>query len=209
MVRINLLPPEVIEKRKAEKVFGYILMAALAAAVLLVVAYAFTAFVIGGRSKELQSKRDMAEGLQRKAEAFRVFEAKEQDLKSRSAVVETALDGRVDWARLFTEVSLVLPLDMWATNLRVDEDNKPNLELRGKALDPEDSPDAGHKVIAKALVRFAELSQLENVWLTESRKAESDVDSLTLDFTITSDVIIPSSSAKAAAGAVPAPPSGQ
>ncbi|TLM80340.1 MAG: hypothetical protein FDZ70_01160 [Actinobacteria bacterium] len=208
MVRINLLPPEIVEKRKAEKTFSYVALAGVAAVAVLLLVYGVALFIVGGRSQELQSKQDQAVGLQKQAEAFRVFETKEKDLADRQEIADEALSARIDWSRLFTEISLVLPSDMWASRIKADEERTPNVQVEGSALDPEDTPDSGHKVIAKALVRFADLDQLANVWLTKSEKMPEEWPLPTISFEITADVAKPAAADTGSAGAVPAPPTG-
>lgn len=208
MVRINLLPPEIVEKRKAEKVFGYVALGGIAVAAVLFLVWGVAWFMVDGKTKELQSKKDQAIGLQKQAEAFKIFETKEQDLETRQSIVDQALSQRVDWARLFTELSLVLPTDMWANSIAADEVSPPNLEVEGSALDPEDAPDTGHKVIAKALVRLADLEQLTNVWLKNSEKNADEWPLPTVEFELTADVTKPEAAAGTTASVVPAPPSG-
>lgn len=210
MVRINLLPPEILEKRKAERVFSYVALGGVALAALLLVVYGVTWFLVDGKAQELQSKKDQAIGLQKQGEAFRIFETKEKDLEARVGIVDTALARRVDWARLFTELSLVLPSEMWTERIQTDEVGSPGMQIEGKALDPADTPDSGHKVIAKALVRLADLDQLVNAWLKSSEK-ESEDEGLasTIKFGLSADVVKPGSAATATASAVPAPPPSQ
>jgi Tfp pilus assembly protein PilN len=104
--------------------------------------------------------------------------------------VARALAGRRDWARLFDELSLVLPSDLWAEAMFSSEAD--GISIQGWAIDaPNDTPDAGHKSIAKMLVRLADLEQLQDVWLTNSVKTlylEQDA----IQFTVTAQVKDPS-----------------
>jgi Tfp pilus assembly protein PilN len=104
--------------------------------------------------------------------------------------VARALAGRRDWARLFDELSLVLPSDLWAEAMFSSETD--GITIQGWAIDaPNDTPDAGHKSIAKMLVRLADLEQLQDVWLTNSVKTlylEQDA----IQFTVTAQVKDPS-----------------
>jgi hypothetical protein len=65
------------------------------------------------------------------------------------------------------------------------------LSITGYAVDtPNDTPDVGHKSIAKTLVRLADLDQLSDVWLTTSSKVlflEQDA----IQFSITAKVDAP------------------
>ena len=169
MMRINLLPPEILEKRKAERRIVYV--AIVAVLVFLVVAvvwlYAFTR--VDAKQQDLDARLQEVQATQAKADMLAVFESKEQDLQGRKAIADAALADKLNWAKLFDEVSLVLPTDMWVTNLAWDEST--GLLVDGYAVDSEtDSPDLGHKSIAKMLVRLADLEDLFDVWLVNSIK---------------------------------------
>jgi hypothetical protein len=67
-------------------------------------------------------------------------------------------------------------------------DEETGLQLAGYALDaPADSPDVGHKTMAKTLVRLTDLRQLRDVWLTGSTKVDVE-DRPALQFTVTASV---------------------
>lgn len=207
MIRINLLPPEIVQKRRAERILGYIGIGAAGLAVLLVVVWGIAAYMVRNANVELQSKKDQAASLQKAAEAFAIFESKEADLAARRDVVTRALAGRVDWTRLFGELSLVLPSDTWLASIKVAEDSAPNFSVTGYALDPQDTPDEGHKSIASCLIRLTDLEQLRNVWLTSSEKDVGTFEPDTVvNFTISAEVVKPVA-ADQSAGTVPAPPS--
>jgi len=61
-------------------------------------------------------------------------------------------------------------------------------------VDADDSPDYGHKTIAKLLVRLADLDQLYDVWLTNSVVTLVE-EQPTLQFSITAGVEAPASTA--------------
>jgi hypothetical protein len=83
----------------------------------------------------------------------------------------------MDWSKLLAELCLVLPSDIYLDRIGVTEPKSGtpptvgDLSIDGKALDyPYDVPDIGYKSIAKLLVRMAELSDLQEVWLYSSVK---------------------------------------
>lgn len=208
MVRINLLPPEIGEKRKYEQRIGLILAGGMVIYLVLFAVYGALGWMVSERNDELQSSRDLASSLNNQAEAFKIFEDKEQDLVRRVTVSELALARRVDWGRITNEVSLVLPSDVWITSLVGDEEN--GLDLAGVAVDSvTDIPDLGHKAVAKTLVRLSGLELLRNVWLDSSVRGTFDLGENekhpVIDFQISSDVVRPPAPENANTG-VPAPP---
>ena len=96
---------------------------------------------------------------------------------------------RESFVRFFDQFFKV-PVDGgWVETLLAGESS--GLELTGWAVDsPDDSPDVGHKTMAKMLVRLADLEQLMNVWLTSSAKSEYE-EQPALEYTVTAIVSVP------------------
>lgn len=186
MTRINLLPPEIQAKRQSERRMVFVILGALALAVVLAGVWIYGYFGNQNRKADLATIEQQVRQTQAEAQKLAIFEQTAAELESRSATVDRALAGRLDWARLFDELSLVLPSDLWVENMSSDEID--GLSIQGWAVDaPNDTPDAGHKSIAKMLVRLADLEQLQDVWLTNSVKAlfqEQDA----IQFTVTAGV---------------------
>ena len=189
MTRINLLPPETLERRRAEKRLRYVILAAIALAVVLAAVWSVAFFRLEGKREDLAAVEQQVKTTQTQADQLAIFEERATELDSRKETVTLALGDRRDWAKLFDEISLVLPDDVWVQTLSAEEEA--GLQMLGFAVDaPNDNPDLGHKSIAKTLVRLADLDQLYDVWLTNSAKQffnEQDA----IQFTITADVEVP------------------
>ncbi len=196
-MRINLLPPEILEKRKAEKRLVYVALAALLVVVVLAGVYAFAFVQLKSKQSVVTTREQELQQATTRANELQVFEQKAAELQRRKTVAEQALAGRINWAKLFDEVSLVMPTDMWATVMNTNE--KTGLQIDGYALDSAtDSPDLGHKSIAKLLVRLADLEQLNDVWLTNAAKTTLN-DSPVIQFSVTA-LVSESSVASSSAG---------
>jgi Tfp pilus assembly protein PilN len=211
MVRINLLPPEILEKRRYERFFKYVYFAAAIIAVVLIGMWLLLGIQVSGRNRDLQSRQELANKLNAEAEAFAVFEQKQADLDARKAVATTALAGRVNWARVSNEISLVLPSEVWANGITANQDTGVQFAL--VALDGADSPDVGQKAVAQTMVRLNDLDSLYDVWLKATSKGALQIGESTtpvIDFQLTAQVVKPASANAATAPGVPAPPaSGQ
>ncbi len=185
MIRINLLPPEITQRRKDERLWRWIGLGAAIVVVLLAGIFVIVSIEVSLKQNEVDSIQQQAEGLRQQSNRFRVFAVKQSDLEARKAVVKSALTGRMDWSRLLAEVALVLPGDLFLTAMQGNEPKAAapvvpaqpaggDLTIAGKALDyPDDVPDLGYKSVAKMLVRLAELDQLDNVWMSDSAKPVS------------------------------------
>ena len=189
MMRINLLPPEILERRKAEKRFGWVIVAAIAIVVILVAVWGFAQLRLQSKRDELAAIQQQVQSTAALAEQLSVFEQRAAELEARRATANQALAARRDWGKLFNELSLVLPADIWLQTLTANEES--GLDMAGYALDsPTDTPDNGHKSMAKMLIRLADLEQLSDVWLTDSTKAEF-LEQDVVQFTATAAVSVP------------------
>jgi len=187
MVRINLLPPEITEKRKYESIFGIVLVVGIVAVALVLLGYGVLAYQVGLKQTDVQDMQSQASQVRAQAEAFAVFEQREGVLDTRLATADLALAGRVDWGRLVEELSLVLPDDTWVTNMNGSEGQ---LTLACVTLD-DDLTTADHKAVARTLIRLAQLEQLNNVWLNTSVKStliEGDWEQPIITFSVTTGI---------------------
>jgi Tfp pilus assembly protein PilN len=204
MIRINLIPPEITQKRRTENRLALmILVFILAMAAVGVFGFVIKLQVDNKRS-EVATAQQTLEETQQEADRLAVFEQTVSDLQNRQQFADTALEGRVDWARMCEEVSLVLPEDAWLLSINADEEQ--GVTFVGQVLDYQDDvPDTGHKAIARTLVRLTDLEQLFNVWLASSVKAgpQDEWEESWLDFQITASVQEP---VEETAEGDPAPP---
>lgn len=164
MVRINLLPRELQERRKYERFYPLVFLVGGVALLLVVAAWGLAAYQVTQRNSDLQQAQETASQLRNQAEAFSVFERKEGELQARKDTAVSALAGRVNWARIATEVSMVLPDEVWIDQFTGNE----TAGLSLNANTPNDSPgglDDGYKSIAKVLVRLNALDSIDDVWL--------------------------------------------
>ncbi|MCX8007474.1 MAG: PilN domain-containing protein [Coriobacteriia bacterium] len=198
MIRVNLLPPEILEKRKAERRIAYLVAALVAVSLVLVGVWGFAFTRANAKQRDLEAKQQELQQVTQQAASLEIFEVQQAELARRRSVAQMALDARQNWAKLFDEISLVLPSDMWLSALAATAPTKPQLEgYSGVTTDP---PDYGHKTVAKLLVRLAELEQLADVWLSNSVKTEVEAQPA-LQFSITAAVVKPASSASGTAEA--------
>ncbi|MDY0341434.1 MAG: hypothetical protein RBS17_09535 [Coriobacteriia bacterium] len=189
MMRVNLLPPEILQRRQAEKRIGWVAVGAIVVVLILAVVWGIAQFQLQSREDDLAVVQQQVQAVQAQADQLAIFEVRAEELEARRATADQALAGRREWSRLFNELSLILPADMWADTITASEDA--GLSVTGYAVDtPTDVPDQGHRVIAKSLVRLADLEQLSNVWLTSSMKSDFNEQSV-LEFMLTADVAAP------------------
>lgn len=215
-IRINLLPPEIIEKRKAESRRLVFVAVGLTTIAVMGIGWAFLALAVGIKTGEVAATQQQAANLRSQAESFRVFEDRGRDLQARQAIADRALAGRVSWSQLMGDLSLVLPPDIWIdafdgtqlANASGGTVPAATLTLTGWSLDePIDEANGGFKSIAQLLVRLNDLEQLTNVWLTSAEvRPDGYRGESVINFQSTSQVAVPSSSAGSSASSVPGKP---
>lgn len=117
---VNLLPPELRQGAQAPMRTGaipYILVGALAAVLAGVALLVMTGNQISEREDEVtQLRREDAAALQeaKRLAAYTQFQAMHEQ---RVATITSLADSRFDWERVMHELSLVLPHDVWLTEL--------------------------------------------------------------------------------------------
>jgi len=168
MIRINLLPPEIIERRKYDRFYPYVFLISGVIIVVVVLSWGALQYLASLRNSELQRMDQELVSLQQRAEGLKVFELKEQELLARQKTATDALAGRVDFGRLAEEVSLVLPEEVWVTKISFGELDGMDSELwtprhLGQAVSD------GYKSAASTLVELGDLEMLSDVWLTEAK----------------------------------------
>lgn len=177
MIRINLLPPEIIEKRKYERFYPYVFAVTGILAVIVLGVWGYLQLLNSARVSELQAIEQSAADLRTQADSLAVFELKELDLAKRQEAAGKALAGRIDVGRVAEEISLVLPEEVWLTQLELHAPPEPGTEgsdqpekLIGHAPDPAGTTVRdGFKLVASTLVRLASLSDsLNDVWLNRA-----------------------------------------
>ena len=122
MIRINLLPPEIIERRKYERFYPYVFVAGGILLAVLLVSWGGLQFVVQARADALQQTRESTQQITEQAKALSVFELREAEFEVRQQAASTALADRVNMGGLAADITLVLPDEVWIERLQVNED---------------------------------------------------------------------------------------
>jgi Tfp pilus assembly protein PilN len=165
MFRINLLPKEVLERRRYEGWYRWVFILAAGLILMILGVYVLLMFEVNSKNGQLQTIQESATHQKTLAEQLSIFQNKEQELQARQAVAQTALAGRVNIGQVAEEVSLVLPDEVWLDLLTINENT--GILLTGQTpRNAGESSDVAYKSVAKTLVRLNELPDLYDVWLT-------------------------------------------
>ena len=205
MIRINLIPPEILAKRKDERRRSWIW---LGGAILLAVVAMFCLIVfirVASSQTDVASVQQQATALQAQTSRFDVFQQKEAELRLREGSVAAATTGKVDWAGMLYELGLVLPTDVYLTAFTGTDSGTGGsggtVTMAGTVVpDGDNTPAIGYKSIAKTLVRLTEMTQLDSVWLSNaSTKLDASSGQTLYDWSVTTH-ITPSQTTSSSAG---------
>lgn len=119
--RVNLLPPEIAEKRRARKI-----QAGLGAAVALSIVGVGAAYLMA-HSSVTQAKQDYADAqaetarLQTQVSQYAGDESLRAQLSAEQAMLTTAMGNEIQWSRYLNDLTLRIPDNVWITQLTMAE----------------------------------------------------------------------------------------
>jgi Tfp pilus assembly protein PilN len=170
MFKINLLPKEVLERRRYEDWYPRIFAVAVVLLVIVAGLYVLLMFDVNSKRNDLQSIQEQTKRYSTTAEELSIFRNKEQQLQQRETIAQSALAGRANVGQVANDISLVLPDEVWLDNLVINEKTGVVVTANTPRTSGE-SNDVAYKSVAKTLVRLSELSELSDVWLTSANNA--------------------------------------
>ncbi len=168
MLRINLLPREVLDRQRFEGWYRYVFIISIGLVLIVLMSAAGLYVLVQQKSDELQNARDLAQQYAEQGKAFDVFEKKEKEFTDRQAIAQTALSDRMNLGKIAEEVSLVLPDEVWLDSLSLDE--KAGLTFGGNTpRSRNEGMNQSYKSVAKTLVRLNALPEVTDVWLSNAQ----------------------------------------
>lgn len=117
---VNLIPPEQRRGEQAQLRTGplmYVVLGALALLLLGVVVLVTTSNEISDSKAEVATLKREDALAQAKAKRLAAYSQFRTLSEQRIATVRSLADSRFDWERVMRELSLILPSDVWLTNL--------------------------------------------------------------------------------------------
>ena len=210
MVRINLLPAEIVERRKYERFYPLIFAIGAVLLIAVLLTWLGVQFVVGQKVAQLQQTEETISTLNAQASALSIFQEQQQALESRQQVAQVALASRCDMGKIMEEISLVLPEPLWIEQLLLNQDT--GMTMKGQTPDAFGTQiDEGYKSVAAGLVRINSLEDLYDVWLTRASsglfadfQGGVEGDAKAVGFEMTAKIAKPDSQTQQSA--VPAPP---
>lgn len=113
MGTINLLPPELAERRRARQTAASMGIAGLALLVLLGLVFAIQDVRLRSERGRLEDQQAVNADLQRRVAALAEFERLEEQLERRRELVASLTASEVRWSVVLADISIVIPSNVW------------------------------------------------------------------------------------------------
>lgn len=181
MTRVDLTPPELGEKRRAQRII--LLMAVVFGAILFIMAFVYGlsfARMVSVRSEIgfLEKERQRVEAT---AQKLKTYEARKNELIDRKKLVSKMTADEVAWATILNGISMVTPNDVWLKDFKADV--TPLLQAKmqttpttggtaqaGSGAITITGSTFSHSGVARWLVRLNEISEFSDIWLVYSEE---------------------------------------
>jgi len=207
MLRINLLPREVLDRHRFEGWYRIVFIIALGLVLFVVLVWAGLIVFVQQKSDQLTTQREKTAALIEQGKTFDIFEKKEQELAARQGLVQAALANRLNAGKIAEEISMVLPDEVWLDMLSLDEESGMSF-IGNTPRSSSRSLNISYKSVAKTLVRVNQLPELTDVWLSNAANTSwsawspSTIDTETpvVQFTTSAKLLNPSEVASLTAG---------
>ena len=117
MRQINLLPPEIAQRRRARQITLALGAAGLGLVALLIVVFLVQAARLSGERGNLEDAKQQNTVLQRQIAGLQSFATLQQTLRTKEQLLDRLTAGEVRWSVLLNDISLVIPSEVWLSNL--------------------------------------------------------------------------------------------
>jgi Tfp pilus assembly protein PilN len=187
MTQVNLLPPDVRQRQRTRQLTLAVLFGAAAVIALLLVLFVLQSSRLSSANQRLQAQEDTNRGLQTHIAGLAQFQQLKQQVSDEEALVSGLVQGQVLWSGVLQDVSMVIPSQMYLTQLSGSLSQTPgpsgligSLSFNGVSAD--------QPTIADWLTRLEQVKGWVNSWISTASKSASATGSVTVNFTGTVDL---------------------
>ena len=117
MRRIDLLPSSYAERRKQRRTLSTILIGGLLVLLLLLGWWFYLGMQINSAEEDLAEVQAENRVIEDKIAELQRFAELEAEVQAKRTALQTVFAGDVDWPAVLTEIAMVIPGEVWLTNL--------------------------------------------------------------------------------------------
>jgi len=158
---INLLPEEIIKKRRSEKRLIYLGLGAIVLILVMAVTFAGLNWRIGQEEDALEEIKAEQQKVNLEITKYKIYEERQAELQRRQGILNTAMANEINWDKFLNEISMVIPSNVWLVSMNLDGES---IAYQGYTFD--------FPSVAKWLIRLDEIKPLSNIWLGSASKAD-------------------------------------
>jgi Tfp pilus assembly protein PilN len=185
MTRLNLLPPEYrvdIETSKKNAALYQNLIKVIAGLVLAGAFMGVIGYIVWNNQSVAQASRDDAYD---QVSAFTAVQNTARDLNSRLSLIQKLRDDRIDWAKVFSEITKSTPANVRLTDIDFTNASTDRIAFSGFALSNTDVGSFRELLSNSTLFKFVDIESVTagNDPSNSSRSGVNFVLSMTMDMT--------------------------
>ncbi len=117
MRRIDLLPPAYVQRKKERNALLLVAVAAIVVVLLLLGWWFWLGLQISDANTDLARVQQTNEELDAQIQELQRFVELQNEVDAKRAALQTVMAGDVDWPGVLAEIAMVLPGEVWLTNL--------------------------------------------------------------------------------------------
>jgi Tfp pilus assembly protein PilN len=178
MRRIDLLPESYAARQQERRSIAIVVVATLLVLLLLIVWWVALGTQVTGARNDLAQAEQVNARLQADIDRLQNFAELQQEVQDKSQALRTVMTGDLDWPALLTEVAMVIPGEVWLTNLSSsagDTEGAEPVPTETNLIRVSDAPGIGRihfagcsltmPGVAKWLIRLGTVKEFTGIWL--------------------------------------------
>ncbi|MGH2746514.1 MAG: PilN domain-containing protein [Actinomycetota bacterium] len=118
MRRIELLPATYLERQRERRTRGIIIVAGIVVLALLFVWWLLLGFQISDAEDELAAVQARNAQLEQQIAELQRFADLDAEVTAKRTALQSVMAGDVDWPSIMTEIAMVLPGEIWLTDMQ-------------------------------------------------------------------------------------------
>ena len=186
MRRIDLLPEAYASRQRERRGIAVVVVATLLVVLLLIVWWVSLGTQVSSARNDLAEAQSRNAELQGQINRLQHFSELQNEVQTKTTALQAVMASDVDWPAVMTEIAMVIPGEVWLTNLTTSAGDTEGAEPVGTETNPirvsAGTPFgrihfAGCSLtmpgVAKWLIRLGTVKEFSAIWLNTATSPES------------------------------------